>query len=395
MSTEPTPRPFALVRKMTARPSNEPHRTATTLELFFDLCFVVAVAQAGTSLVHALAQGHTAAGITSYLAVFFGIWWAWMNFVWFATAYDNDDVPYRLLTLLQMAGVLVYAAGISRAFDHDWTLAYSGFLIMRVALIVQWLRAARAETGPASTSAYRSAAGYLVCQAGWAGLLFTTGPAQVGVFLLMVIAELSVPLIAAALQVSPWNPRHIAERFGLFTLIVLGETIAAATLAVKTGMEEHTIGAVLPTAAGGLLIVFAAWWIYFAVPGHTYITSTRTAFLWSYGHYAILAATAAIGAGLEVAVEHATGHAHISAAAASAAVTVPAALFLACVHAIHARPHVTTAAQHLILPTAALATLACTYTGTAAIPLTGTVYILATAAILATKRGQAPRPSTK
>lgn len=151
---------------MTARPGDEPHRTATSLELFLDLCFVVAVAQAGAELVHSRGGPAGCAGVASCLAVFFGIWWAWMNFVWFATAYDNDDVPYRLLTLVQMAGVLVCAAGISRAFDHDWTLGWTGYLIMCVALIAQRLHAARAETGPASTSAYRSAAGYLVCHMG-------------------------------------------------------------------------------------------------------------------------------------------------------------------------------------------------------------------------------------
>jgi low temperature requirement protein LtrA len=48
--------------------------------------------------------------------VFFGIWWAWMNFSWFASAYDTDDVPYRLAVLVQMTGVLIYAAGIPRVF---------------------------------------------------------------------------------------------------------------------------------------------------------------------------------------------------------------------------------------------------------------------------------------
>ena len=71
-----------------------------------------------------------------YLLVFFAIWWAWMNFTWFASAYDTDDVPYRLLTLLQMAGVLVLAAGVPAAFDdRDFARHRLGYVVMRIALV--------------------------------------------------------------------------------------------------------------------------------------------------------------------------------------------------------------------------------------------------------------------
>ena len=117
-------RPF--YRPMRARRRDEPHRAATPLELFFDLCFVVAVAQAAASLHHAVAEGHLGHALTSYLMVFFAIWWAWMNFTWFASAYDTDDAPYRLATLVQIAGVLVLAAGVPAAFaDGDFTVITS------------------------------------------------------------------------------------------------------------------------------------------------------------------------------------------------------------------------------------------------------------------------------
>ena len=87
------------------------------MELLFDLCFVVAVAQAGGRLHHALAENHVGQGVVGYGMVFFAIWWAWMNFTWFASAYDCDDVPYRLATLVQIAGALILAAGVPRAFD--------------------------------------------------------------------------------------------------------------------------------------------------------------------------------------------------------------------------------------------------------------------------------------
>ncbi len=99
---------------MVARRSDEDHRASSPLELFFDLCFVVAVSQASSELHHSLVADDIRTGIVGFCLVFFAIWWAWMNFTWFASAYDVDDVPYRLTVLVQIAGVLILAAGIPR-----------------------------------------------------------------------------------------------------------------------------------------------------------------------------------------------------------------------------------------------------------------------------------------
>ena len=131
---------------MRGRSPNEPHRTATPLELFFDLVFVVAIARAGSGLHHAIAEHHLTEGIIRYAMVFFGIWWAWMNFSWFASAYDVDDIPYRLAVFLQMTGVLIFTAGIPEMFDaQDFTLGVIGYVVMRLAMVIQWLRAARGD----------------------------------------------------------------------------------------------------------------------------------------------------------------------------------------------------------------------------------------------------------
>ena len=128
---------------MRARDPGESHRVSTPLELLFDLCFVVAVAQAADRLHHALVPGNVAEAVVSYGSVFFAIWWAWMNFTWFASAYDTDDVAYRLLTLLQIGGVLLLAAGVPDGFDRqDFTIVTFGYVLMRVAMVTQWLRVA-------------------------------------------------------------------------------------------------------------------------------------------------------------------------------------------------------------------------------------------------------------
>lgn len=393
--TPGAPQSSRLLRRLTARGRDEAHRVSSPLELLFDLCFVVAIAQAGVQLVHAVAEGHAGHGILNYAMVFFAIWWAWMNFSWFASAYDNDDVLYRLVTLAQIAGVLVLAAGVSRAFQHqDYVMVWLGYLIMRLAMATQWLRAARAATGAERRMALRYAFGVLLCMIGWFGLVALPQPARPWVFLVMAVAELCVPLFAERHHRTSWHPHHIAERFGLFTIIVLGETIAASTVAVKSAVDEHdALGELLPIAAGGLLIVFFAWWIYFVVPIHGHLRSSRQAFLWGYGHYLIFASAAAIGAGLEVAVEQAVGKTHISTLSASAAVTLPTALYLLAVWALHSRHFKVGIAQQLVLPGTALLVICCTFLGHWAVLAAGLVCTaaVATGAVLAARTDRRDR----
>jgi low temperature requirement protein LtrA len=348
-------------RPMPARSSDEEHRVATPLELFFDLCFVVAVAQAGAGLHHALAEHHASTGVVSYLTVFFSIWWAWMNFSWFASAYDNDDVLYRVATLVQITGALILAAGVSRAFvRHDFDVVFLGYAVMRLGLVSLWLRAARNDTARRATD-LRYAAGVTLATAGWSVML-VSGHWPLWGWWLMAAIELTVPIWAESVAPTSWHPHHIAERYGLFTIIVLGESVLAATTAVQSTLDERgATGPLLATTGGGLLIVYSLWWLYFAKPAHRLLVSNRTAFVWGYGHYFIFASGAAIGVGLAVNVDHVTGTAHLSDVMAAATVTVPVAVFVVIGWLLHLRPHHTGVAHQVLPPVAAALVLATTF----------------------------------
>ncbi|WP_229376433.1 low temperature requirement protein A [Streptomyces spirodelae] len=349
-----------LHRAMRARDPAEEHRSATPLELLFDLTFVVAVSQAAAQLHHALAEGHVGDGLIGYAAVFFAVWWAWMNFTWFASAYDTDDVPYRLLTLLQMAGVLVLAAGVPDAFqDGDFAVVVIGYVLMRFALIAQWLRAA-AEHPEGRGTALRYAAGITVVQAGWIARLWTTGGWAPATFVLLVAAELAVPAWAEFRGGRPttWHPRHIAERYGLFTIIVLGEVILASLTAVQSALSDHGLSAtVLLIALGGLLLVFALWWLYFA-GGEAELATLRTALTWGYGHYALFAALAALGSGLEAALDVGEHHAHLSEQSAGLAVALPVVAVLLLLGAVHRLTGAGAVGHGLLVSAGALVVLA-------------------------------------
>ena len=315
---------------MPSRDTGEAHRASTPLELLFDLCFVVAVARAASLLHHAVAEGHAGGAVVSYVLVFFSIWWAWMNFTWFASAYDNDDVVYRLLTMVQITGVLILAAGVPRAFDHrDFDIVFVGYLVMRVGQVSLWLRAARHDPTRRSTT-HRFATGESLCMVGWAGTALIGWP--VWAFVVMGLAELAVPVWAEAAEHTPWHPEHIAERYGLFTIIVLGETILSSSIAFQAVVDDRNADAtVVLTAVGALLTVFSMWWIYFAKPVAESLVSTRVAFLWGYGHYVVFAAAAAVGAGVAVMVDSVTHHALVSGTGAAASFTIPVILYVLAV----------------------------------------------------------------
>jgi low temperature requirement protein LtrA len=321
---------------MRSRSSTEAHRASTPLELFFDLCFVVAVAQAATLLEHDVAEHHFGHGVRSYAMVFFAIWWAWMNFTWFSSAYDTDDDVYRLSVLVAIVGALIIAAGVPRAFDHeDFLIVTVGYSVMRFANVGQWIRAAISDPIH-RRAAVRYAIGITIVQIGWWLLLLVEGPAAYWTFLGLVIAELLIPIWAERTGMTEWHPGHIAERYGLFTLIVLGETVLAASLAFEGGLGGGADADLIWLAAAGIIIVFAMWWIYF----DRETTPLREwSFLWGYGHYLIFSSAAAVGAGLVVNVVHHTGEAHISDAAAGYAVAIPVAVYTLCVWGLHFVPH--------------------------------------------------------
>jgi low temperature requirement protein LtrA len=323
------------VLPMRPRDVNEEHRASTPLELLFDLSFVVAVSQAADQLNAALGVGHFHTAIVSYLLVFFGIWWAWVNFTWFASAYDVDDLLYRLLTFVQIIGVLILAAGVESAFTSgNFTIMTIGYVVMRIAMVAQWLRAASGDPA-ARPAALRYAACITVVQVGWVLRLLLPPQAGLWAFYVLALCEMLVPAYAERAAKgggTPWHAGHIAERYGLFTLIVLGECIAAVTVALHSASSSHGVSAgLVAVIVGAVLIVFAVWWWYFENPAEEGLRMSRQlSFVWGYGHYVVLGSLGALGAGLQLAA--AGSHGSVSSTAATTAglaVAVPVAAYLA------------------------------------------------------------------
>jgi low temperature requirement protein LtrA len=325
---------------MAPRDPHEPGRSASTLELFFDLVFVVAVGIAAVQLHHALTEGHVLDGLVAYGLVFFGVWWAWMNFTWFATSFDTDDWLYRVLTIVQMAGVLVLAGGIEPAFtDADYTLLILSYVVMRLAIVAQWLRASRSDPSVRRT-AQTYAAGIAAVQVLW--LLQLASPEVPGriVLVLLIGVEVAIPVIAEKRGTTPWHPHHITERYGLFTLILLGESLLASSNAIVEAVHDtDALAPLISVAVLAVVVTAALWWIYFWPPHHRSITSFGRSLRYGYVHYFVFAAAGAFSAGIEVEIDVLTGHSELSELAASFTVTVPTAIFLAGIWWIAIRDH--------------------------------------------------------
>ena len=325
--------------RMGGRDPHEKHRAATPLELFFDLTFVIAFGVAGSQFAHEIAEAHFGAGLLGFSFAVFAVVWAWINFTWFASAYDTDDWIFRLVTMLQIVGVLILAMGIEPMFhslvegDHvDNAVMVGGYVIMRLALVSQWLRAAKQD--PARRQTCMRYAKYLaLVQLGWITVLIIEADVLTTVFLILplVVLEMAAPYAAERDARTPWHAHHIAERYGLLAIIALGECLIGAIETLRAIVANHgwSVDAAL-VGFGGTALAFGMWWIYFMLPaGRALHLRRHRSFLFGYSHIPIFAAIAATGAGLHVAAYYIDHEAHISAAAAVASIAIPVALFKA------------------------------------------------------------------
>ena len=184
-----------LKRPMLPRDPHEPGRVATPLELLFDLVFVVAIASNSAQRT-TRSPSTTRAPASSATMTWFAIWWAWVGFTWFDSAYDNDDALYRLLAFVIMTGSLMLAASVPDLFaDGQSLLAVAGYAVMRLGYVALWLRAAASDPVHRQ-AALRYAVGVTAVQSLWIARIWAPSSVLIPTFFLLVICELSIPVWA-------------------------------------------------------------------------------------------------------------------------------------------------------------------------------------------------------
>jgi low temperature requirement protein LtrA len=333
-------------RRFSGRDPGEAHRASTPLELLYDLTIVVAFGTAADELAHFIADDHVPAGVAGFVVASFAVSWAWLNYSWFASAYDTDDWVFRLATMVQMVGVIVLSLGLPQMFeslDHGGTLdnrvMVAGYVIMRGALVFLWWQVSRQDP-----ERRRTARSYIViigaAQLAWVALAvadLSVGPALVA-FAVLIVVEMAGPLIAERSAHTPWHPHHIAERYGLLVIITLGEVIlgtVAALNAVVHGEAGWSVDAAL-LAVAGVGLTFGCWWMYFAVPwAEPLVRHRQRAWAFGYGHLVIFGSLAGMGAGLHVAALLLEGEAEVGETTAVLSVAIPFAVYTAMFYALY------------------------------------------------------------
>ncbi|WNM42705.1 low temperature requirement protein A [Micromonospora halotolerans] len=286
-------------------------RRASWLELFFDLVFVVAVFRLGQRLVN----DPSARGVLVFAGLIGAVWWLWFSFSYFADLFDDDRPPSRLMQMTAMLGVLALSAslpGASAADANRFAVTYGLLLVLLAASygLVGWI-----DVEARDFCAW-NAAGFLIAAALWSGSLLLSPPGRYGVWAvaLVVNAAMSGPLAYALASSAPTQTSHMPERFGLFTIVVLGEAVLAVANGIDAGGWRPVSVAI---GVAGFVIACGVWWVYFLATydseaGNRALRAGRQAivrsYLYVYGHLVVYAAIVTAGVAVELAAEAAAGH---------------------------------------------------------------------------------------
>ena len=276
-------------------------RHATWLELFHDLIFVVTISQLSHYLLHDVSLSN----FFGFLFLFIPVWWSWIGTTFFATRFYSDDLGHRLLLLLQMGGAGAMAVNISGAFNNNFSGFALSYAFMRLILVIEYVRVFRTikSSESANPLVKRYIIGFSIAAIIW--LISAFVPIIEIRFALWVIGltiDFATPISTSKLT-SKFAPHisHLPERMGLFTLIVLGESIVG----IVNGMTEQIwdVYSVIE-ASLGLCISFSLWWLYFDSTGRLPIQILREKgrislyLIWLYTHFPLVVAVTAVGVGI-------------------------------------------------------------------------------------------------
>ncbi len=281
-------------------------RRVTFLELFFDLVFVVVIAQLG----HRLAEHPSWGGVGWFVFLFFAVWQSWTNGTLYHDLHGTNDVSARVFTFAQMLAVAVMAVHIGNVpgkGESGFALAYAANTLI---LVVLWFRTGLHDPSHRPASVPYSAA-YLVSAVLFAASSGVDEPMRYWMWALGLAAQVSGLVIG----MYRWTPPEtqtgdaiiattpsLIERMGLFVIIVLGEVIVGAVTGMAEldplELDEIVIGLL------GVVVAIGLWWVYFDLVSHR-PPIPRLTQVWMNLHLPLVIGIAAGGAAVLNTVEHA------------------------------------------------------------------------------------------
>jgi low temperature requirement protein LtrA len=268
-------------------------RKVTWLELFYDLVYVAAIIQLGNMLSDDVSWG----GLLRFVALFIPIWWSWTGATFYVNRFAVDDVVHRVLIFIQIGFIAILAMSTQDAFGalgQQFTLAYVGIRLVLVALYVRAYR----HMPEARPLTRRYAIGFTLAAMIWLASAFVPPPARYALWILGMAADFAVPLTSRRLNaLLPPDVPHMAERYGLFTIIVMGEAfvkVISSAPAAPLAVQQLLLGGL------GLVIAGSIWWLYFDdVAGSPVKATSRAAYVWIYSHLPLAIGLTAFGVGIK------------------------------------------------------------------------------------------------
>jgi low temperature requirement protein LtrA len=273
-------------------------RHATWLELFFDLVFVISIAE----LVHALEDYRSLADFLGTAGLFVAVWWAWVGYTVYADRFDTDDLLHRALVLAGMLAVIAMALSVHDALHGGSAQFALTFVAVRGIVLVLNARARR-HAAPARPLLNLFLSAFSTGAALWLVSVFVPEPARYVLWGVALVIELSAPWVGhRQIARAPIHASHLVERFGLFTLIVLGESVISVA---QGAADVDWTAATLAAAVAGFLVVAGLWWLYFDRLEEGAVRSVLRALVWNYAHLPLLAGLVSVAVGTEYAIREA------------------------------------------------------------------------------------------
>jgi len=284
-------------------------RHATWLELFFDIVFVVAIAE----LAHQLVVDHSTAGFLRFAALFVPVYVAWQGYMAYADRFDSDDLAFRLAYFAAMLAIAAMAVLIGDVAHGVNSGAFAvAYVVLRSIMLALYWRAWRAVRA-AQPLIRRYGRGYGAGVAIWLASLAIETPYRYVLWGVALVLELSLPPLSTRIhRLVPTHGSHLPERWALFTMIVIGESVVAVALetAGANWRVDSAAAAVL-----GFTAVAAAWWLYFDRQADVVLGgASASPVVYSYAHLPLLMGLAAMSAGVALVIER-SGEDHLGAGA--------------------------------------------------------------------------------
>ncbi|KRF13351.1 low temperature requirement protein A [Paenibacillus sp. Soil787] len=236
-------------------------KKVTWLELFYDLLFAVAVSKASHVLLHVENGSIPVEYLAKFVLIFIPIWWAWVGQSLFVNRFGRDILSHRIFLILQLFFVLIMTASLSVNFDQYYVPFLIGYIGLRAMTAIQYLSVHKKE------ESHRKIAARYLGSRFWIGLvisacsLFFDSWIRYAVLYAGITVDILLPLIGRHYLVkSPINTHHLLERFSLFTLILLGESVISILTVLQS--SDWTWPSILFASITFLLII-AMWWQYF------------------------------------------------------------------------------------------------------------------------------------